>query len=275
VVEKSRDSAGYLLPAELDQLWDAARKAWPTVDLERYRFGRFVAERIAATARSATLHTHDLYLACACLDGNQAALHAFDALLDEVGRKLRHLASSDDVLQEAKQRVRQVVMARADRPAPLGDYAGRGELGGWLRIALGRELGRLARRGARDPITPTDELAAIADADDDPETLYLKTHYQKEFKQSFAAAIERLDADERRALRYSVAERLGIDDIAKLEGVHRATAARLVARARGRLVDETRQVLRERLNIGATELQSILNLIERQVDVSVQRLLDV
>jgi RNA polymerase sigma-70 factor (ECF subfamily) len=258
---------------QLDEIWSAAQVAWPTIAIERAHFIRFLEQRAASATALAQLHANDLYLACACLEGNRAALQAFDALLDEVGNKLRHVAPSDDILQEAKQLLRQVVMPRADRPAPLGAYSGQGELGGWIRIALARELMRLGRRGAVESEAAGEDLAAIADHDDDPEIAYLKTHYQEEFKQSFAAAIVRLDAAERRALRYSISERMSIDDIAKLEAVHRATAARLLARARARLVDETRLLLRERLQVDATELQSILNLLERQVDVSVRRLL--
>ncbi len=151
--------------------------------------------------------------------------------------------------------------------AAVGDYSGRGELGGWLRIALGRELVRLSNREEREPQAGAHELDAVADSVDDPEIAYLKTHYQKEFKESFAAALALLDADERRLLRYSVCERLSIDDIAKLDGVHRATAARQVARARVRLTEETRRVLGERLKLDTTELQSVLRLIESQVEV--------
>jgi RNA polymerase sigma-70 factor (ECF subfamily) len=249
-------------------MWEEAKRAWPEIDLDAERFRRFLDGRCDNLS-----HVTDLYLACACLDGIPAALKQFDRLLDEVGRKLRGMAASEAHLEDAKQAVRQVLVARPDKPAPLDDYRGRGELGGWLRIALGRELVRIGKRDAREAPAHTDELAALADADDDPETRYLKAHYQNEFKEAFAAALERIDAGERRLLRYAILERLSIDDIAKLDGIHRATAARQLSRARERLTDETRRSLRERLKVGADELQSILRLIESQVDVSVRRLL--
>jgi RNA polymerase sigma-70 factor (ECF subfamily) len=265
-------TGGPIAEALDDEIWQAARRAWPSLQVSRARFTGFLSGR----GRDGALHRDDLYLACGCLDGDAAALAAFHRLLDEVASKLRRLAASDDAFEEAKQRARQVVVARVDRPPPLADYSGHGALGGWLRIALTRELATLARqntaaRAAR--AARADELDALAAADDDPETAYFKLHYREEFRLSFAVAISRLDGAERRALRYSILERLGIDDIARLEGVHRATAARLVARARGRLVDQTRRALRERLDVGSSELQSILNLIEREIDVSVQRLL--
>jgi RNA polymerase sigma-70 factor (ECF subfamily) len=254
--------------AALEAIFLAAQRAWPEIAVERARFGRFLDERPGSG-----LHYDDLYLACACLDGDAAALRAFDALLEQVGKKLRRLAGGDDILADAKQVVRQLVIARSDRPAPIAEYSGRGELGGWLRIALGRELVRSSKRALKEPQAGDDELAALHNADDDPETQYLKTHYREEFKQAFAAAIGGLDAGERRALRYSIVEGLGIDEVAKLDGVHRSTAARQVARARERLSEETRRILREKLAVESTELQSILRLIDSQLDVSVRRLL--
>jgi RNA polymerase sigma-70 factor (ECF subfamily) len=263
-----------MLAGELEPIWQRAREAWPTVEVARERFGQFLDERMARGGGALDrLKTNDLYLACACLDGDGAALRSFGALLDEVGNKLRHMARSDDMLEEARQRVRQVVVARVDGEAPLGDYSGIGELGGWLRVALARELIRLARRGAREQPAAADQMAALVDSDDDPEIVYLKTHYQNEFREAFTAAMERLEASERRALRYSIVDRLSIDEIARIDGVHRATAARQVARARARLTEETRRALGERLQIGTDELHSILRLIESQVDVSVRRLL--
>jgi RNA polymerase sigma-70 factor (ECF subfamily) len=269
---RARDTMRGMSVSEAERVWKTARKAWPGVEVPLERFASFFDER-AARGGAGELHGDDLYLACACLAGDRAALRAFDALLEEVARKLRRVAPNDEALADAKQAARRLVMARGDRPAALSDYNGRGALGGWLRIVLGRELLTLRRQAARELRADTGELAAVVDREDDPETAYLKTHYRREFKEAFAAAMARLDDDERRALRYAIVERLGIDDVARLEGVHRATAARQVARARARLSEETRGVLRDKLKLDAAQLDSVLRLIDSQVDVSVRRLL--
>jgi RNA polymerase sigma-70 factor (ECF subfamily) len=107
--------------AELEAIWSAAREAWPEIAVERGRFARFVEGKIGEALRWS-----DLYLACACADGDAAALRALDGILDEVGRKLRALAGGDEVLGEAKQIVRQVVLPRDGRPPPIAEYSGRG-----------------------------------------------------------------------------------------------------------------------------------------------------
>ncbi|HEY2746921.1 MAG TPA: sigma-70 family RNA polymerase sigma factor [Polyangia bacterium] len=260
------------MPSELEAAWAAGRASWPNIPVDEQRFLGFLRER-SGTAAMASVRAADLYLACACLDGNEAALGAFAALLDEVAAKLHHMAASDDTLSEAKQIVRQVLVPRGDRPAALAEYSGRGELGGWLRIALGRELVRLRRRQERHQRLDTGEAALLADRQDDPETAYLKAHYQREFKDAFAAALGELADEERRALRYAIVERLSIDQIAQLEGVHRATAARDVARARAQLAEKTRLALQTRLRVEPAQLDSILRLVSSQLDLSVRRLL--
>jgi RNA polymerase sigma-70 factor (ECF subfamily) len=260
-----------LSEGELDAAWTAARTAWPQLGVPRERFAAFLSAR--AGDGLGGLRVVDLYVACGCIDGDPAAMQAFESLLAEAAVKLPRVAYSDDDLAEAKQRTRQLLLPRAGRTAALADYAGRGDIRGWLRVALGRELVRLLRRRKEAPGAGSGDIARAADQADDPETAYLKRHYRSEFKEAFAVALTALDPDERRLLRYAVIERLGIDDIAQLEGVHRATAARQVGRARQRLVAETRRALGARLRVEPSRLQSIFGLIESQLDVSVQRLL--
>jgi RNA polymerase sigma-70 factor (ECF subfamily) len=261
------------LEAELSRLYESGRAAWPGVTLAPERFCEFLAAHVTSSSTLPSLHAADLYLACACVEGDAAALRAFEVLLAEVGRKLRRLARDPEVLADAQQRVRQVLVRDGERPPVLADYSGRGALGGWLRIVLGRELVRLGRREGRQPRLDTGEAALIVDGDDDPETAYLKRHYQRQFKEAFAAGMRQLADEDRRSLRYAIVERLSIDEIAKLEGVHRATAARDVARARARLTEETRRALQERLAVEAGQLDSILRLVGSEIDVSVRRLL--
>jgi RNA polymerase sigma-70 factor (ECF subfamily) len=255
---------------EIAELWRVARDAWPGFSVGEERFREFVRARTQAEPPRAA----DLYLACACLDGDAAALRAFDSLLVEVAGYLRHLATDEHVFADAQQNVRQVLLPRGDRPPALAEYNGRGKLGGWLRIILTRELSRLRALERRErPLDPS--IAAVkADVTDDPETAYLKAHYQDEFKRAFADAMSGLADDDRRLLRYAVLERLSIDEIARLEHIHRATAARHVAQARERLAETTRAALESRLRVAPEQLSSILRLVPSQIDLSVRRLLE-
>jgi RNA polymerase sigma-70 factor (ECF subfamily) len=271
--EPTRSRLAATAPSELPRLCDAARARWPGIALSQERFYEFLAARAKGIDHLGALRVDDLYLACACLEGVAGAVQAFEALLNEVAEHLRPLGGSDDVLDEAKQATRQLLLRRHEREPALANYTGRGNLGGWLRVALGREIVRLRREGGAAARLDTRRLHGLRVLADDPETAYLKTRYQREFKEAFNAAIGELDALDRRLLRYAVIERLSVDEIATLERVHRATAARQVARARQRLAETTRRILGERLRIEEGQLESLLALIESQIEVSVQRLL--
>ncbi|MBN1606671.1 MAG: transcriptional regulator, partial [Polyangiaceae bacterium] len=66
---------------------------------------------------------------------------------------------------------------------------------------------------------------------------------------------------------------LTIDEIAAAFGIHRATAARRVARARSALLAATRRELGERLRMSTAALKSVMRLIQSQLHASVRRLL--
>jgi RNA polymerase sigma-70 factor (ECF subfamily) len=74
-------------------------------------------------------------------------------------------------------------------------------------------------------------------------------------------------------LRQSVVHGLNIDQIAAVFGVHRATAARRVERAREALLAATRKSLMSRLSIDRTEFESVMALIKSRLDVSIHRVL--
>jgi RNA polymerase sigma-70 factor (ECF subfamily) len=265
------DTSDGELGREIERLWQAASARWPGVTVAPDRFCEILAQHAGARAQLPKLRTQDLYLACGCLDGDTAAMRAFDGLVEDVASRLGKLGREAALLADAKQHARQSVMARDGAPAPLAAYNGRGELGGWLRVVMSRELVHQLRREQRH--APLDDARRLESDDNDPEMAYLKKQYEREFKEAFGQAMRELDEDEQRALRYAVVEGMSIDDIARLERVHRATAARSVARARARLAELTRAILQKRLAVDTQQLDSILRLVPSQVDVSVRRLL--
>jgi RNA polymerase sigma-70 factor (ECF subfamily) len=64
-----------------------------------------------------------------------------------------------------------------------------------------------------------------------------------------------------------------VDQIATVYQVHRATAARWVAKAREELARKTRDALRKRLELSQSQFESVVRMIESQIDLSIERLL--
>src|SRR5262249_55981910 len=62
------------------QLLESARQAWPEIDIDVGEFSRYVAER-TGRGDAAAINISDLYLACACVRGDDRALRALDALI--------------------------------------------------------------------------------------------------------------------------------------------------------------------------------------------------
>ena len=142
----------------------------------------------------------------------------------------------------------------------------------WLKVMLTRDLLRRLRGERREVALDTGELAHRV-ASRDPEADYLCEVYRDEFRRAFAAAARELRPRERRLLRYRFVQGLGIDDVAALLSIHRATAARQLGRTRDRLIERVRALLCERLSLTESALHSVLRLIQSQADVSLPRLL--
>lgn len=106
---------------------------------------------------------------------------------------------------------------------------------------------------------------------DDSEMAYLKGRYAIEVKAAFEEAARALDAEERNVLREHYAGKLGIDQLAAVHGIHRATAARRFASAREAVLRRTRQILTERLRLSHGELESVVRLVESRMHVTVER----
>jgi RNA polymerase sigma-70 factor (ECF subfamily) len=262
--------------------WQAARGAWPDIAVAPPRFAGELARRFAAhttgevsTAALAALHGGDVYLAVACCDGDAAAI----ALLDElVGRELRHatskLRASPDQTAEVHAELRRILLVDdGERGAALRDYAGRGDLRGYLRVSATRALIRAINRGRREVAVDDDEVFDRMLPIDDPELSILRAQYRDTVDAALRAALAGLDARARALLRYQLIDGWSIDQVGKLYGVHRATAARWLADARAALGDAIRTELAARLRIAASEVDSIVRLVQSRVDMSLDRLL--
>lgn len=75
-------------------------------------------------------------------------------------------------------------------------------------------------------------------------------------------------------MRLNLVEGLNIDLIGELFGVHRATAARWLARAKEQLARSVREGMTTRLSLSETELSALMTSLEANLDVSVRRYLD-
>jgi RNA polymerase sigma-70 factor (ECF subfamily) len=157
-----------------------------------------------------------------------------------------------------------------ERPI-LVTYSGIGALRGWLKIIALRDAIRAQRKVRNDE--GEDVAEALADATADPALQYQRRRYESDFRIAFEQAVATLSVRERNLLKQSVLYGATIDDLGALYQVHRATVARWLAAARERLAEATKRRMIERLGIQPSDYDSLVHLIQSQLDISVARLL--
>lgn len=283
-VDRLISTSGHALAADeravITNAWqamlDTAQIAWPDVRIDPAQLAEFVAQRLAGPDLAAALASApaaDLVLAAACCAQEPSAHAAFDSVLTEVDAAGASTRSPPDLIEDVKQLLRvQLLVVKDGKPPGIAGYRGKGPLRGWVRITATRELIRHQRKRAREAPSdrPLDE--ALADASD-PMLSQLKAEYRTEFASALREAISELDAEDRTLLRQQIVDQLSIDEIGAAFGVHRATAARWLQRARGALVTATQGRLAARLHVPVDEIDSVIRLVQSQLDASVVRYL--
>jgi RNA polymerase sigma-70 factor (ECF subfamily) len=244
-----------------------------------------IAARLAARLRDdaelraapggAPEHDADVYLAIALLAGDPAAVRAFeDRFVPQIDHALRRLRLPAGTIDELKQRLRFDLLV-GDGAPKIADYAGRGELAGWLRVtATRRALSQLRREGrAREAALDDMLLEHWPDASPDPEGKHLRAKYTAELKRAIREAFAALEVRQRNLLRQHVLDDLTIDDLARLYRVHRATCARWLADARAELGKGTRKRLIAALGLRFSEVDSLLRFLDSDIELSISRIL--
>jgi len=243
--------------------WVAARTAWPGIDVNENDFAQWVRER---GDNHDEMNMRDLYLACACHRGDPAALAAFDRVFSaSISAALASMRMRDEHGEEIRQRLRTKLFTGAKR---IASYRGRGELGGWVRAATIREALDLRRQHQREVIEE-DPLARLTAAPlADPALAAMKEQYRDQMAAAFSAALASLAAEDRTLLRFKYIDNATLDEIAAIHRVHRATIARRFAQLRAELAVRTREQMQTALGVGRADAESIIRLVQSQVDAS-------
>jgi RNA polymerase sigma-70 factor (ECF subfamily) len=251
---------------------DAATAVYASVD-ERELL-EHVAKKLPSEDPAAALDAvdgADLWLALASARGDAAALAEVEVRLRrEVPAALSRIRATKDEIDEIGQIVREKLFV-GSAPKIL-DYAGRGALAAWMRAVIVRTAISARRDGSDALERDTDgdaDLAARA-AGNDVELDAMKARYAADYAEILREALGTLSQRDRTVLKMFFVDDLNIDAIGEAYGVHRATAARWIARCREHLADETRRRLAERLRVPAGELHTLERLCMSQIDFSLR-----
>jgi RNA polymerase sigma-70 factor (ECF subfamily) len=259
------------LGAAIRALFDEGQRAWPGVALGIEAFVAHVAAR-AGEGLPPEGRGPDLYLACGCALGVRGAVEAFDrAYLTGLGRQLGQLGARPAFVDEVRQELRdKLFVGTGGSPPKIGEYAGDGPLGSWIRVVAVRAALNLRRRPAAEG---GGGHAGEPAARGDPEVEYREEHYRRAFDEALRGAVAALAPDHLHLLRRHLAQGVVLEALAAELGVNRATVVRRLAAARTALRWETRRRLQAALGAGDSELESLARMLRSHIGVSLPTLL--
>ena len=263
-----------MLATEVERVLREGAAALPTLVVDAEAVRPLLAERLEGEDALHELDAAELYLACACALAEPAALAAFEArYFAVIPAALARLALGHGEISEVAQRLRvRLFVAETGCVPRIVSYAGRGQLGGLVRVAalrLGLNLLK-DRNRLQGRIEDLEDVAMVAD---DPALAHLKAQHRAAFKGAFEEAIGDLPARQRSLLALAIVKGLGVDRIGAIYGVHRATAARWVVAARQELTRAVRRALHVRLRVPDHEIGDMVPLVESQLELSLERIL--
>ncbi len=255
---------------ELEAALARGAKAWPQLKVEREAL-----RALSAHGGDLKAHAEDLYLAAACAAGVPGALEAFErTYFGDVDACVRSLGAHAPQSEEVCQRLRcRLFLASPGSTPAIARYAGTAELRSWFRVVALNEALTLRRAALREAPVPEVELADLPAVAEDPELSMARRLYGDAVRDALQRALGQVRDRDRAVLKLQVVDRLSIAQIGAVYGVHSVSAARRISAARARVAALTRRELRRRFNVPTQELDSLLRLIQSQVDLSVGRLL--
>lgn len=269
----------FLAAAERD-----VRERWPelapllTGEIRSKRFPKHV-ESLGLLEELAEVRGGELALAFLCFRGDARAILRFDEeFLSRIPEKLRRIDSSESFAGEIVQRTRERLLVAqpgsgdGSGRSRMADYSGRGSLLGWVQVAASR-LALNYRRDEKVSRHVDAEDFDLIGATEDPALQLIKQRHQPDFRSAFGDAIAALTDDDRELLRLHFVDGLTLGQIGKLDGVDKSTVSRRLTSVRDVLFADTRRRLEARLGLTHSEFESLMNVIQSQLHLSIERIL--
>ena len=269
--------AEFAPPADLEMALrkrlEAARAAWPSLEIPAAVFMRCLAER-TEKALVPEERAADLYLACGCALGSPAATQAFlDTFRSDIERIAQRIHPAAAFAEDLEQLVSERLFVSEPGAAPrIAEYAGRSSLRGWVGVVVKRTALNMRRnKDDRDKAALPSEPGALG-VMAGPETELLRARYKDEFEGAIRIALSKLPDKDRTMLLLHLVDGMTLPQLATLQNVSRATVVRWLSSARAALREATERELGRRTQLSPSELVSVTALVRSHLDLSVTEL---
>lgn len=252
---------------------DAQRRRWFEEHQREYPISELSFDTFAATTTpDDEVRSLDLYLVMGCLRGSTVApkhlLTRHRATIDAALRRLRMPADRADEVRSTFYEI--LFVGEAGTPA-LQRYGGHGSLDGWLRVTVSRSAHRLLRKTERLELRPPESFMEVWH---EPERDALTRECKGAFREAMTRVIASVAEGDRAALQDHYVRGLSIDALAQVWGVHRATAARRLARLRWRLREQVLEDLETTMGVTPSSALRMVRVAQSQLESSLGLLED-
>jgi len=249
----------------VEEVLEAGRRAYPALApvVSREQLERFLAARPQAQESAAA----DLFLTCACVLGERAALEAFDAqLLSQVPGWVSRVDPSADFGRDVAQRLREQLLGGT--PPGVDTFVGRGSLEGWVRVSAVRLALKLsARRPDEAP------LAEARSPGFDPSDQLARLEASAEVGKALEAVLRDLSPEQRAWLKLYYLDGCTLEQIARIFRVHVSTISRRLSALDREVLATLRKRLEEQLRLPPGEVDSLIRFVRSQLEVSLNQAL--
>jgi RNA polymerase sigma-70 factor, ECF subfamily len=263
----------------LVELCAEAHAAYPDLPIDEVDLAASIGERAPAGDLEDYLQrcrAGDLAVAVSASRGSAGAIAELErAHRTTIEATCRRFAGPGQTADDLRQILRaKLFVAEVGKRPKIADYAGQGFLDNWLRVTAVRVFLDLQKRKDRTRETPADDEDIMALPQPGDLALdVVKAEYRAAVTTAMHEAARLLEPGDRHLLRQHLVVGLSIDQLGAVLGIHRATAARRIARAKEQLVAETRQQLARMLKLDERELDDVIGLVMSRLDVSIGKLL--
>ena len=270
LVANDRDTLGDRLVA----LVTRARAAWPSFSVDDHDFVAHLARHTPpddeASAFLATVLVEDLYLAYAVSRHDKVALEAFErAFVSRVPEYVLRTTVERDLVEEIQQTLRERLVLGTGGPPKILEYAGRGALGGWVRITAVRTALNHLRKPTTSELHEEEAHAPSLD----PELSFVKAHVRDLFRAAFAHVLAQRSAEDRSMLRLHHVQGMTLDQLSRMYRVPRATLGRKIDRVRKEILAATEEHLREGHRLSPSEVISVIRSANSQIHLTLTKIL--
>jgi RNA polymerase sigma-70 factor, ECF subfamily len=262
---------------ELVAVYARARAEQPDLELAQQDFVDALAGHVSGDPGGFCDRTRagEFALAVAAARGSEPAIASLERQFAEViGFACRRFAgrgqSEDDLHQILRTKL---FVAEPGKPPAIAQYNGQGSLESWLRVIATRLFIDVGRRKDRARETAADPSTLDAIEPSDLELDVIKAEYRSTVAAALDEAARSLDPADRHLLRQHLVANLTIDQLSAVLGVHRATVARRISRARDALIAKTRELVTTQLALDPDELADMFRMVVSKLDLSMRRLL--